>query len=44
MKNISKRDVKIFLLGVLTMFLIELAFSWEVAVQGFKDGYNYGRK
>ena len=44
MKKISKRDVKIFLLGVLTMFLIELAFDWKEAVQGFKDGYNYVRK
>jgi hypothetical protein len=40
MKNITKRDVKIFLLGMLTMLLISLAFEWDDAVSGFNDGLN----
>jgi hypothetical protein len=39
MKNITKRDVKYFLLGMLAMFLIELALNWQDAVDGFNDGY-----
>ncbi len=42
MKNITKRDVKYFLLGVLTMFLIELAFNWKDFVNGFNEGFNNG--
>ena len=40
MKNITKRDVKAFLLGVLVMVLITLAFDWDSAVRGFNDGWN----
>jgi hypothetical protein len=40
MKNITSRDIKVFLLGMLTMFLITLAFEWPDFVEGFKDGYN----
>ena len=39
MKNISRRDVKVFFLGMLTLFLIELAIDWEDAVEGFNAGY-----
>ena len=40
MKSITRRDVKIFLLGMLTMFLMSLAYEWEDAVEGFNDGLN----
>jgi hypothetical protein len=40
MKNISKRGIKLFLLGMLAMLLIELVYDWKDAVQGFKDGYS----
>jgi hypothetical protein len=40
MKNITKKEIKIFLLRMLTMSLIELAFGWDDAVRGFRDGLN----
>lgn len=43
MKNITKRDLKAFLLGFATMLLIELALNWDDLEQGFKDGYNGGK-
>ncbi len=38
MKNISRRDVKMFLFGISTMLLITLILDWDSAVQGFNDG------
>jgi hypothetical protein len=38
--QITKRDVKVFFLGVLVMFLIVLIYDWRDFVRGFKDGYN----
>jgi hypothetical protein len=38
--NVTKRDVKVFLLGMLAMFLILLAYDWDEFVQGLKGGYN----
>lgn len=38
MKNISKRGIKIFLLGMFTMFLIDVVVDWPDFVEGFKDG------
>jgi len=45
MKNlqITKRDVKVFFLGVLVMFLIVLIYDWKEFVRGFKAGYNESR-
>jgi hypothetical protein len=40
MKNISRRDVKMFLFGILTMLLITLILDWDSTVQGFNDGLN----
>jgi hypothetical protein len=37
--QITKRDVKIFLLGMFTMFLIILIYEWDDAVESFKEGY-----
>ena len=40
MKNITKRDAKVFLLGMLDMFLISVASDWDETVKAFSDGYN----
>lgn len=40
--NVTKRDVKVFLLGMLAMFLILLAYDWDEFVQGLKSGYSKG--
>jgi hypothetical protein len=40
MKKFSSRDVKIFLLGMLTMSLIIIIYEWKDFVAGFKDGFN----
>jgi hypothetical protein len=40
MKKITSRDVKVFLLGMLAMFLITLVYEWPEFMEGFKDGYN----
>ncbi len=44
LKNITKRDVKIFFLGILAMLLIEVVFNWDGTVgdfmRGVKGGYN----
>jgi hypothetical protein len=37
----SKRDVKVFLLGMLAMFLIELVVEWKDFIAGFKVGFGY---
>jgi hypothetical protein len=36
--NITKRDVKVFLLGMLAMFILEVAFHLEDSVKGFREG------
>ncbi len=38
--KITKRDVAFFLLGLLTLFLIEAIVDWEDTTQSFKDGWN----
>lgn len=43
MKKISKRDVKVFLLGMLTMLLVVLLYDWSDFVQGIKAGYTESR-
>lgn len=42
MPQITKRDIKFFLFGMLAMFLITLAFEWEDAKAGFKEGFKSG--
>lgn len=46
MKNIriTKRDIKVFLLGMLTFFLLETVFYWDEAVADFKSGFEAGSK
>ena len=40
MGKITKHDVKVFLLGMLAMFLISVAYDWEESVRAFNDGFN----
>jgi hypothetical protein len=40
MKGITKRDVKVFLLGMLVMFLISATYDWDETVRAFNDGLN----
>ena len=42
MKNITKRDVKIFLLGMLAFFLIEFALDPQQMIGDFVDGFKNG--
>ncbi len=37
--QITKRDVKIFFLGMLFGFLVILIYEWDEAVAGFKGGF-----
>ena len=38
--NITKREIRFFFLGILTLLLIDSAYNWKDFVKGFKDGYN----
>lgn len=40
MRNIRKRDILAFILGVFTLFTFEVVYDWENNVQAFKDGWN----
>jgi len=39
MKKITKRDLYIFLLGMLTFFIINTILDWDDSVKSFKKGY-----
>ena len=38
--KITGRDVKFFLLGVLTIFVLETIMDWEGTKESFKKGFN----
>ena len=40
--KITKRDVRFFILGVLTLFLIESIMDWEGTKESFKNGFSSG--
>jgi hypothetical protein len=42
--KITKRDVKFFILGFLTFFLIEVVFNWEAHKKSFWEGVEAARK
>lgn len=46
--KITKRDIKFFILGLLSFFIIETALSWnnvkKEIKQGYTDGYNAASK
>ena len=40
--NITKRDVKVFLLGMLAMVIIDIVTDWPAHVKAFKEGLRDG--
>ncbi len=40
--NITKRDVKFFIFGVLTVLIINTIMNWEDHKKSFKEGFNDG--
>lgn len=42
--KITKRDVKVFMLGMLTLLLLEIVFDWNNTVGDFVKGFNEGYK
>ncbi len=40
--KISKRDILSFLLGVFSLFLIEVIWNWDDHAAAFKRGFNDG--
>ncbi len=38
--KISKRDLRFFLLGILSMILLDLILDWNENISDFKEGYN----
>ncbi len=38
--KITKRDIVVFFLGVLTVFVFDVLINWEENKQAFLDGYN----
>ncbi len=40
--KITKRDVIAFLLGFLTLFIIESLYDWEGTKKAINDGYRAG--
>lgn len=38
--GITKRDVKFFFLGILTLIIIDIVFNWPDAKKSFMDGWN----
>lgn len=46
-KNITKRDIKFFLLGILFVIIAEIILNWNTIssdiLRGFQDGYNSTR-
>lgn len=38
--NITKRDVKFFLLGVLVVIVIDVIINWPDAYTSFMNGFN----
>ena len=38
--KITERDFLVFVLGVLTMLVVEVAFDWNNSKKAFMDGWN----
>jgi len=38
--KITKRDVKIFILGFVTFFLVESIYNWDSSKKAFDRGWN----
>ncbi len=46
--KITKRDIKFFVLGILTVFIIDIIMDWEGAkksfIEGVESAYKVGTK
>ena len=40
--SIRKRDIRVFVLGLLTAIVIEFFWNWDQNIQAMKDGYRDG--
>lgn len=38
--KISGRDIKIFVLGFISFFIVESIYNWESSIKEFKRGWN----
>ncbi|MDX1718568.1 MAG: hypothetical protein R3353_00265 [Salegentibacter mishustinae] len=41
--KISSRDVKFYLLGILSMFILVTIYDWEENIATFEEGFESGR-
>lgn len=39
--KISGRDVRIFMLGFITFFILESIYNWESSIKAFERGWNH---
>jgi len=42
--KITKRDIKFFVLGILTMLILESILDWEGVKKSFMEGYESAAK
>ncbi len=42
--KITKRDVSVFIFGMLTWMAVEIIFDWEGTKKSFNEGYQQGEK
>jgi hypothetical protein len=42
--KITRRDVKFFFFGVLTMILLEVVLNWQDFKSGLQEGYNAAKQ
>ncbi len=42
--KITKRDVFVFILGMLTWMTLEIIYDWEGTKKNFNEGYQQGEK
>ena len=40
--NITKRDVKFFILGIISLLIFEIIYDWKRIEQGFNRGWHDG--
>jgi len=40
--KITKRDVRVFILGILTVLFLEFVLNWEENVKAMKESYKEG--
>lgn len=44
MRNITKRDLLFFVLGLVVMLLFEIIYNWNDSVKAYKAGWNSDNK